>query len=184
MCKVFISGSMRIKNLDNNVLERINNIVGFHYQIIVGDADGVDTSIQSHLFSLNNTHVVVYCSGEEPRNNIGRWEVKRISTDAKPGTRKYFTAKDLKMADDCDYGFMVWDTKSTGTLSNAIELLKRNKSSLIYINKIKEFFKVKEVNDLENLIEYMSVSAREKAESKIGLNKTIELLKNEQGSLF
>lgn len=79
---------------------------------------------------------------------------------------------------------MVWDTKSTGTLSNAIELLKRKKISLIYINKSKEFLKVKEVSDLEKLISYMSDFARDKAESKLGLRNKIELFKNEQVSLF
>ena len=46
MTKVFISGSMRIKRLDNNVLARINNILEKHYDVIVGDAGGVDTSVQ------------------------------------------------------------------------------------------------------------------------------------------
>ena len=46
MHKVFISGSMKIKNLDNNVLKRLNNIIDSNYQIIVGDANGVDSSIQ------------------------------------------------------------------------------------------------------------------------------------------
>lgn len=184
MHKVFISGSMRIKNLDNNVLNRINNIINSNYQVIVGDADGVDSSIQEYLNNKQSKYVVVYCTGDQPRNNIGHWLVEIIHTDEKPGTRSFYTAKDIKMADDCDFGLMVWDTKSTGTLSNAIELLKRNKISLIYINKAKEFLKVKEVNDLEKLITYMSDSAKTKAEAKLGLKNQIESIKNKQSSLF
>ncbi len=184
MHKVFISGSMRIKNLDGNVLDRINNIISSNYQVIVGDADGVDSSIQKYLISQETKSVLVYCSGEKPRNNIGNWHTEVIETNAQPGTRAFFTAKDVKMADDCDYGLMVWDTKSTGTLSNAIELLKRKKISLVYINKAKEFLKVKEIADLEKLVSYMSNSAFEKADKKLKLRVNINQLKHQQDSLF
>lgn len=184
MHKVFISGSMQIKNLDKNVINRINNIIDSDCQVIVGDADGVDSSIQEYLKTKQSSSVVVYCSGEQPRNNIGHWLVEKIHTNLSPGTRAFFTAKDIKMAEDCDYGLMIWDTKSTGTLNNAIELLKRKKISLVYINKLKEFLKIKEVSDLEKLISYMSDSARTKADAKLGLKRKIELIKNEQASLF
>lgn len=184
MHKVFISGSMRIKNLDNDVLTRINNIIDSNYQVIVGDADGVDSSIQRYLVSRRTNSVVVYCSGEKPRNNIGQWITEKIETDMPPGTRAFFTAKDIKMAEDCDYGFMVWDTKSTGTLSNTIELLKRKKVSLVYINKEKEFLKIKEILDLEKLISYMSDSAFEKADKKLRLREKINSFKYKQEALF
>lgn len=184
MHKVFISGSMRIKHLDNGVLNRINKIVNSNFQVIVGDANGVDSSIQEYLNTMRSKSVVVYCTGEQPRNNIGRWLVKKVRANTAPGTRAYYTAKDIKMADDCDYGLMVWDAKSTGTLSNAIELLKRKKISLVYINKLKEFLKIKSVSDLEKLISYMSEAAKTKAEAKLGLTDKIESFKNKQSSLF
>ena len=43
------------------------------------------------------------------------------------------------MAEAADYGLMIWDAKSTGTLSNVIELLSRKKKSLVFVNKEKEF---------------------------------------------
>lgn len=184
MHKVFISGSMRIKNLDNNILNRINNIVDSDYQVIVGDANGVDSSIQEYLKTKNSKSVTVYCSGGQARNNIGHWITEKITTSAVHGTRAFFTAKDVQMAKDCDYGFMIWDTKSTGTLSNTIELLQRNKKSLVYINKAKEFLKVKNIFDLEKLISYMSESAFIKADKKLKLKDKIESFKNEQNSLF
>jgi GMP synthase PP-ATPase subunit len=184
MHKVFISGSMGIKKLDENVQSRINNIVDSGYQVIVGDASGVDSSIQEYLISKNMKSVLVYCSGENPRNNLGSWPTKKIKTDSPPGTRAFFTAKDLKMAEDCDYGFMVWDTKSTGTLSNAIELLKRHKMALVYVNKTKEFLKVKEVSDLEKLVSYMSKTMFDKADKKLNINAKIQSFKNQQSSLF
>lgn len=184
MHKVFISGSMRIKNLDSNVLSRIDNILKSDFQVIVGDADGVDSSIQKYLFSKESKLVSVYCSGNNPRNNIGGWEKKVVETNSPLGTRAFFTAKDIEMAKDCDYGLMVWDTKSTGTLKNTVELLKRNKFSLVYINKEKKFLKIKDYKDLEVLFSYMSENSFIKAEKKLGLISLVEFLKNSQEELF
>jgi hypothetical protein len=184
MHKVFISGSMGIKNIHQDVLHRIDNIISSEYQVLVGDADGVDTSIQSYLLENGAQSVEVYCTGLQPRNNIGKWKTNNVQTKYASGTRAYFTAKDLVMAEDCDYGLMIWDTKSTGTLSNTIELLKRGKNSLVFINKEKLFVKVKTVTDLETIVSYMNESALSKADKKIGLLSSIEMFKNEQSSLF
>jgi hypothetical protein len=175
---------MTIKKINTEVLERINNVIELGYQVLVGDADGVDTSIQNYLLEKKAKSVLVYCTGDQPRNNIGKWPVNRIQTKYSPGTRAYFTAKDLEMAEDCDYGLMIWDTKSTGTLSNGIELLKRDKKTLVFVNKERKFIKVKSVSDLEDLISYMSESAKEKADKKIRFRSKIESFKNEQSSLF
>lgn len=184
MIRVFISGSMRIKRLDESVLSRINNILNKEYGVVVGDADGVDSSIQEYLSQKNAKFVRVYCTGSRPRNNIGNWETKKISTTSKPGTRAYFTAKDIEMANDCDYGLMVWDAKSTGTLSNAIELLIRHKKSLVYINKAKKFLTVSDVKDIEKLLKYMTPSSLEKAEAKLKIKAKIGTLRNEQLQMF
>lgn len=184
MTSVFISGSMNIKNLDSNVKKRINKIITSNFQIILGDADGVDTSIQKYLVEEKAPLVTVYCSGPQPRNNLGAWLVTRVETKHSPGTRAFFTAKDLKLADDADYGMMIWDTKSTGTLSNVIELLTRKKKSVVYVNKAKEFLCILKVEDLEKLLGYMSKAALIKADAKLGLKKKIDSLKYEQPSLF
>ena len=184
MIKVFISGSMRIKRLDKNVLDRINNIIEKHYCVIVGDADGVDSSVQEYLKQKGAESVLVYCTGNKPRNNLGNWKTNNVLTTSRPGTRAYYTAKDLKMAADCDYGLMVWDSKSTGTLSNAIELLARHKKSLVYINKAKEFLAVSDVDDLKKLLNYMSPTSLSKAEKKLCISSKIKALNNEQIQIF
>jgi hypothetical protein len=184
MHKIFISGSMSIENLDKNVTERLSNVIESNYQILIGDADGVDTAIQKHLYSKHTDNVVIYCVGENPRNNFGNWIVERISTSVKSGTRAFFTAKDLKMAEECDYGFMIWDTKSTGTLSNVVELLKRGKYSLVYINKMKTFKTVKNVTDFDELLKSMSQASLKKAEEKLKLSTQIGQLKHTQHDLF
>jgi len=184
MSKVFISGSMRIKNIAPDVLRRIDNIIRSGLEIIVGDADGVDSSIQNHILGHDYSDVTVYSAGYIPRNNLGGWKVQTVSSDAKEGTRKFFTAKDIKMAQDCDYGLMIWDSKSTGTLSNVLELLQRNKNSLVYVNKEKKFVTVSCNEDLSNLIDHMSPSALEKAEKKLKLSKKIEIIRNNQQQMF
>lgn len=184
MTKVFISGSMQIKKLDDNVRLRIDNIISSDFDVVVGDADGVDCSIQSYLHERKFNRVVVFCSGSEARNNVGHWNVREVKTSYAPGTRSFFTAKDVEMAALADFGFMIWDTKSTGTLSNVFELLSRKKKSLVYVNKAKEFFTVSDVSGMENLLAQMSEGARVKAEQKIGITNRINALKYEQGSLL
>lgn len=184
MTNVFVSGSIKIKKLDPKVIERLKSIISSNLRVIIGDADGVDCSIQEFLKNNEVRSVVVYCSGDMPRNNLGQWEIKKVNTTYKPGTRQYFTAKDKVMASDCDYGFMVWDASSTGTLSNIIELVEKNKAGLVYINKDKKFVKIKNAKDIENLVNFMSAISLKKANEKIGLFKKIESIKSIQSDLF
>lgn len=184
MHKVFISGSIKIKHLDDNVLDKIDELIASNNQVIVGDAGGVDSAVQKYLDDRQNKDVVVYCAGDQPRNNFGDWPVETIHSDARPGTRAFYTAKDLKMADDCSYGLMVWDVKSTGTLKNVIELLKRKKNSQVYVSTLGKFLTVDVIDDFEKLISYMNNEAATKAETKLGLKSKIAAFRNRQGSLF
>ena len=127
--------------------------------------------------------MTVYCTGNLPRNNVAEWPVHRVVTKAKAGTRAYFTAKDLEMARHSDYGLMVWDCKSTGTLSNVIELLREKKKSVVFVNKNKDFVTVSDKDGLEHLVAFMSDHARAKAEEKIGLTAKIANIAQEQFSL-
>lgn len=182
MTTVFIAGSMNIKQLDPEVKKRIDNIVASKFNVVVGDAEGVDTSIQSYLVERGVGNAVVYCSGTRPRNNVGHWPVHSVATKFAAGSRAFFTAKDLEMAEAADYGLMIWDAKSTGTLSNVIELLSRNKKTVVFVNQ--EFKTIGTVADLELLAMSMSDHARRKADEKIRLNEKIEALKHEQSPLF
>jgi hypothetical protein len=176
MTKIFIAGSLSINNLDEKVCNRINNIIASKFEVIVGDANGVDSSIQSYLQSKNNKLVTVYCSGKRPRNNIGNWEIKTVQTNARPGTREFFTAKDIVMADDSDYGFMIWDARSTGTVSNCLELLKRKRLALVYIQKNKDFMIVRSVKDIKKMLSFMSKSAYKNADLKLRIDFQINLI--------
>ena len=184
MATVFISGSMSIKHLHPEVKARIDNIVVSGLDIVVGDADGVDASIQEYLKAHGGSRITVYCSGSLPRNNIGHWPIWTVQTKHTEGSRGFFTAKDLAMAEAADYGLMIWDTKSAGTLSNVLELLSRKKKSVIFINKEKVFKTITNVDELEALISCMSPHARAKADEKIKLSDRLLSLKHEQSELF
>lgn len=176
MTTVFIAGSITIKHLDLKVQERLMNIVALGHKVIVGDADGVDASIQQFLLNEAYENVTVFCTGDKPRNNIGNWRVHHVKTYHKPGSRAYFTAKDVALADAADAGLMIWDAKSTGTLSNMFELLNRKRNAWVFINKTKAFQAVKSVDDLETLLSCMSAAARSKADEKMGLNEKLTAL--------
>ena len=182
--RVFIAGSMNIKHLDPKVKERIDNIVAQGFEVVVGDADGADTSIQQHLFNYGTTKTTVFCSGERPRNNVGHWPVQRVETSHSQGSRAFFTAKDIRMAELADIGLMIWDTKSTGTLSNVIELLAREKKSVVFVNKAKVFKNIASVEHLEELLSFMSEHAKRKADEKIKLFNRINALKHRHISMF
>ena len=183
MTTVFIAGSISISRLHEKVADRINKIVSSDFNVVVGDADGADTSIQECLQRYQAGKVTVYCTGDSPRNNVAEWPVHRVVSKAKAGTRAYFTAKDLEMARHSDYGLMVWDCKSTGTLSNVIELLREKKKSVVFVNKNKDFVTVSDKDGLERLVAFMSDHARAKAEEKIGLTAKIANIAHEQFSL-
>jgi hypothetical protein len=174
---------MAISRLDPHMRERIALIVHSGAAILVGDADGADTSVQHCLCECHATAVTVYCSGDHPRNNVGSWPVQHVYPSAAPGTRAFFAAKDVAMAMAADYGLMVWDTKSTGTLSNVLELLGRGKHSCVFINKNKEFIEISDVAALRRLLTFMSETARAKADYKIGLAAKIAALSHKQFAL-
>lgn len=180
MTTVFIAGSITIKKLNPMAQVSLVNIIELGHQVIVGDADGADTAIQQFLHESGAINVTVYCVGGQPRNNLGGWPVINVATYHKPGSRAYFTAKDIEMAKDADVGLMIWDGKSTGTLSNVIELLTRKCNSKVFINKEKVFHKVVKVADLETLVGYMADASRLKADTKIGLLEKIATLRSRE----
>ncbi|WP_299534416.1 hypothetical protein [uncultured Herbaspirillum sp.] len=186
MTTVFIAGSISIRHLHPKVQERIMNIVRQEFDVVVGDADGADKAIQHFLHAMAYRRVTVFCSGQVPRNNIGQWPVHHIHTTLRPGTRAFFTAKDIAMADIADSGLMIWDAKSTGTLGNVIELLNRQKYSWVFIAPPSQFLAVKCAERIEALLSCMSASARLQAQHKLGLERRLPALHvtEKQSTLF
>lgn len=170
--------------LDPRVKERIDRTVESDFEVLVGDADGVDTTVQRHLLARSYSRVMVCCSGPVPRNNLGSWSIQSISTGARPGSRAFFTAKDVAMAKTAEFGLMVWDTKSTGTLGNVVELLSRGRKSVVFLDKDKAFRNAGTVDQLIELTACTTEAAFKAADAKMTLNARIESLRASQQPMF
>ncbi|MFW2077194.1 hypothetical protein ACG94X_05580 [Acinetobacter sp. ULE_I010] len=180
MESVFIAGSISIKNINQAFLSRIDNIIHENLSIIIGDADGVDKSIQEYLSLKKYKNVKVFYSGNQLRNNVGRWPTEQVLTELQEGTKKFFTVKDMAMVTSASYGLMLWDAKSTGTLKNVIELVSLGKKSTVFVNKLAIFQPVRNIEELEKMMSYMADGSIEKANQKINLKSRLLDLKNKQ----
>ena len=134
---VFISGSISIDKLPLFALEKIDSIIAKNYRILIGDARGVDLLVQEYLLKKKYKNIIVYFTGEKIRNNTGNWESNQIIDDShKKRGRGLYTIKDKAMARDADYGLMIWDGKSKGTLGNIKEMKKQNKRFYVILNGV------------------------------------------------
>lgn len=133
MTKVFFSGSRRFRTLNQAVRERADNIVAKGLTVLVGDADGADRLMQEYLAEKRYGNVVVYCTGNVCRNNVGRWPTRHIKPEGTArGGFQYYALKDSKMSKEATCGFVMWDGKSKGSLNNIINLLGQGKKVLVY----------------------------------------------------
>lgn len=185
MTTVFLSGSRRLNRTNESIQEWIKNIVDQGYRIIVGDANGADKALQKFLAEIHYPQVVVFCSGQNCRNNIGHWETRQITVDTNLKGREFYTQKDKAMAAEADYGFVLWDGKSAGSISNVFELLKRNKKAVVYFSPEKRFFTVSSLNDANMLLEKCDIETFDSIKKKIKLaTVSSEVQKSAQASLF
>jgi hypothetical protein len=172
---VFIGGSRAVSQLDENVKSRIDNISKQGYVINVGDANGIDRLVQRHLVDQGYQHVVVFCTGSASRNNLGNWEARLIKAPHSVKDFSFYSAKDLAMAENADYGFMIWDGKSIGTLNNILNLLKQGKTTLVYFVEHKQFWPVSNPGDLVKLLKYCDSKAMAAFERKLKLSQALQL---------
>lgn len=152
MTSVFVGGSRRCSRLDAQVRERLDTICRKDMFVLVGDASGVDKAVQTFLAQRDYRNVIVYCSSDVCRNNVGGWQVRSIATDAKRESRAFYVAKDRAMASDASCGFMVWDGRSKGTLDNMRRLLQRGKLVLAYVTSDKVFCTLRAPLDIDELL--------------------------------
>ncbi len=87
--------------------------------------------------------------------------------------RDFYAVKDKKMASDADFGFVLWDGKSAGSIGNVIEMIKQDKSVLIYVSKSKSFETVSSIETLLDQLRQTDPADREKLSRKLNLNKSL-----------
>ncbi len=171
MSKVFLGGSRKLSRLNPTLRTRLRNLITNSHTVLVGDANGADKAVQSYLAQEGYRNVLVYCMDGECRNNIGNWEFVSIDSGGRKRDFSYFAMKDARMSLDADYGFMIWDGESKGTLNNVLNLVQQGKSALVYFSPKQEFFSVKSKDDISALVSRCDNDARET------FNKTIKLEK-------
>lgn len=184
MKTVFISGSITMKHLNNLIKQRLTNIIDQNLHIVVGDANGADKAVQHFLFDAGYNHVTVFCSGQRFRNNLGNWNIEQVIVRSGLKGRDFYTEKDKKMALIADYGFVLWNGQSAGSLNNVMELLKRNKKALIYFSPDKSFHKISTLSDVQTLLSQCEAKSLNVINRKIRLNASIREIENRaQGAL-
>lgn len=152
--KVFIAGPRAISKLTIPIKERLNNIYNKNLTVIIGDANGVDKAVQQYLHELNYPNVSIFSSQGKVRNNIGNWPVKTVEVPSNVKGFEFYAAKDLRMAEYADYGFMIWNGKSRGTLNNMINLLNMNKKILLYFTPRKDFYCINNYDKLKKIMDF------------------------------
>ena len=148
MTKVFVGGSRAVSRLNSRVKERLDNIMKQNFMVLVGDANGADKAVQRYLADRHYGNVLVY-SMDVCRNNVGDWSTRKHTAESSTmRDRRYYGVKDLAMAGDANCGFMLWDGRSKGTLTNVINLLNAEKKVLLYLSPKKLFFTLRTLDDL------------------------------------
>ena len=173
---IFLSGSRKISRLNSAVRERLDNIMQRGLSVMIGDANGADKAFQRALADASYEPVTIFAAGDRCRNNMGAWEIRFINTGVGLKGRDFFAQKDKAMAKDADYGFILWDGESAGSIGNALELIHQAKPALIWFAPEKTFYTIKNIPDLEDLLKRCSGEARRELEQKIQLTRSLRAI--------
>ncbi|RWI31348.1 MAG: hypothetical protein E5X80_33135 [Mesorhizobium sp.] len=132
MAMIFIGGSRDIVELPDAIVGRIASIVAAEHGVLVGDAPGADTEVQTLLGGHGYEHVGVFCAGSEPRNNLGDWAVYTVPPQQGAHGFAIQAQKDREMVRRADYGLMIWNGTSPGTVLNVLRLAMAEKPCVTY----------------------------------------------------
>ena len=184
MTTVFLSGSRKISRINDAIRSRIDNMVSKGISIIVGDANGADKAMQSYLAEIAYQDVTVFCAGDHCRNNVGKWPAKNIAPDTSLSGRDFYVQKDKEMALLADFGLVLWDGKSAGSVGNILELLKSGKKVVVYYTPEKQFHNVGTTEDLRALLNKCDPEDLDVIKKKLRLTSSLrEIRDSKQATL-
>lgn len=120
---------------------------------MVGDANGADKAVQQYLSQKGYKRVIIFCTEGTCRNNLGNWPTRTIRAE-NPARRdfEFYRAKDRAMTAEADYGLMLWDGRSRGTLMNAVGLIRRSRPLVLYVAPTKSFLTLRQASDLLDVV--------------------------------
>jgi hypothetical protein len=149
---VFVAGSRQISKLPTEVRVRLDTMIEKGFQILVGDANGADKAVQRYFALKSYPNVLVHCMKDHCRNNIGKWPTRQLVAPRGAKGFDYYSIKDRAMADAAEYGLMLWDGKSKGTVNNVVNLSRDHKPVVVYVASKREFRTIKALDDLKDLL--------------------------------
>jgi hypothetical protein len=94
----------------------------------------------------------VHCIKDHCRNNVGNWPTCEVAAPRGAKGFDYYSLKDRAMAETAEYGLMLWDGKSKGTVNNVVNLSRDHKPVVVYVAPTKQFRTVKTFDDLRDLL--------------------------------
>ncbi len=149
MKRVFISGSIGIKKLPLEIMESIEKIEEKNFEILVGDAKGIDLLVQEKLKNNRYENVLVCSIYEKPRNLFSHtFKTCQVECDSTiKSERKKQTFKDSYMTRNSDYSLVVWDGKSKGSYANIVRSLEQDQAIKIYLETEKRFLNKDEITE-------------------------------------
>lgn len=152
MNTIFIGGSRHVSRLPVEVKQRLDNVIHSGHRVIVGDANGVDKAVQKYFHDAAYDKVTVFCSGHNLRNNLGHWTTHNVDAPKHLRGFHFYAAKDREMAREADFGLMIWDGKSAGTVLNVLRLVGAGKIAVLFSMPDKNAINIKTAKDWENFL--------------------------------
>ena len=137
---VFISGSSKLKHLNEDMKKCLDDYMSKNVSFIVGDCYGADELAQKYLKSKGYKDVTVYCSTKKPREkhcNYDKFVSLWNELQGKQG-EDFYQVKDSAMCKACDEAVAFWNGNSYGVKCNLIRCLDMNKLCKVYVSEIKD----------------------------------------------
>lgn len=183
MTTVFLSGSRKIGRLSDDIRRRIDNMVEKRLNIVTGDANGADKAMQGYLAERDYRNVTIYYVGDAPRNNVGNWPVTNVIGQKKALGRDFYAQKDKEMAKIADFGFVLWDGQSSGSVQNMVWLSQEGKKLVVYFSPEKEFYNIGTEDELLTLLAKCGGEVLNEIGRKISLPEKLKSAGGQQASL-
>ena len=71
------------------------------------------------------------------------------------------------MVDEADYGLMLWDGKSRGTLRSIIDLVRHSKPVIAYVAPANSFYTLRQSDDIAEMLSHVDPAALQGIEAEL-----------------
>jgi len=197
MKTIFISGSISFKKIPLIIESAFNKLLKKQYQILVGDANGIDSLVQDFFKKKKWPNVIVYSIYSQPRVlkskefTFKKIEIN-ISLQSKPEREKQII-KDQEMTKDSDISFVIWDGKSNGSYNNILRAIEYNKEIQVFLDNSflsKEEITKENITNIFNerheysLTQYLNDILKKNHQNKIKTTKKMKEILQKKGILI